>query len=227
MVELSDLVLAREASIAQIVEALSGVDFNAMASDILDEKVGVRRKDKIINEIADITRGLYTFELAIKEGTKHPNDILCGYESFLLNYDAKGTGMSHDYVATLAKRLGRHHGTLRRYSGLRRDISFHAQEEKYTIQKVRKAFESIGNIYDPDNLGQVVAALDMAYRTSKLTKAARDNFGQGWFNVGETVFKLKRGLTSLSELMEKQSPYIRMLQEAAVLLNYHLTVMGS
>lgn len=41
MVELSDLVRAGEAPITQIVEALDEVDFNVMASDMLDEKVSV------------------------------------------------------------------------------------------------------------------------------------------------------------------------------------------
>lgn len=227
MAELSDLVQAGESSIAQIVEALDGIDFNAMASDMSDEKVGVRRKNSITREISDLTRGLYAFELAIREGTKNPDVILSGYEAFLLNYNTKGKDMNPGYVAKFAKRLGKHRGTLRRYSNSRRDTheSFHTQEEKYTIQDVRKAFKEVGDIFDPNNLGQVVDALNMAYRTPRLTEVARDNFGPGWFNVGVTVFELKRGLTSLDELREKQSPY-RRLQEAAVILNYHLTVSG-
>lgn len=229
MPDLSDLVKAGEANIVQIVEALDEVDFAAMASIMADEKSGVRNKQTVTREIAEITTGLYAFQSVIEDATQDPDSILMGYELFLLNYDTKGRNMSGKYVETMVKRVRRHRETLRRYSKSDNNTHDHYRTtvQKNNLSRVRREFEALGDIYDLGNFNQVVDAMNTAYHAPRLTENARNNFGLGWFGAGETVFRLKRGLLVADELKENHSPEIRRVQDAAVVLHYHVTTMDS
>lgn len=229
MVELSDLVRAREASIAQIVETLDGINFKDMVSDLKSENLDEQQKREMKQQIIDITRGLYAFESVIRAGTKNPNEILKGYEQFIFYCDVKGTA-SDEYAATQAKRLGKHRRTLMRHTSKEApDVNnlYAIKERQYQdINDVREQIRGLGNkIYDDDNFENVLNAVANAYQTKELVSSGTPvYFGSNWLNARRVVSSLDWGNTTIDKL--KESAFFKgAIQQAATILQYHLCVM--
>lgn len=226
MVELSDLVRAGEASIAQIVEALNEVDFDSMISDLGDESLGVRRRNTIKQEIEAITRDLYKFEPLIRAGTKNPDDILKGYEDFLFYWDVKGTAKDGMTIAQ-ARHLKSHRSTLKnrkRFQDVDVDEVYETEDrKKYSISEVRSRFAELGNIADSNNFEPVLEAMAMAYRSTRAIpiRSVTEYFGPRWFDVRKVVSSFDRGLKTGDELREPDYSRV-IIQQAAISLSYRL-----
>ena len=220
---LGNLVNSGQATLYQIVNAVDLKGLTQARSDLRDPHLGVRARQQIIDGIAELTTELYALRAAVEDGTRHPDAILAGYELFLTSYNFRKQ-MTGTAVPNQVNKIMGHLGTMRKSveSGTHSRHRYKVQEpEKYGLKDVREAFKELGDVYDPNNLGNVVEALNIAYKTPRLVKKARDNFGSTWYNGAFGAFRAVRIEGNLDRL--KRNPdLMRKVQDAATILRDRL-----
>ena len=219
---LSNVVDRGYATLNQIVSAVDLEGLLQAQKDVKDPKLGVRARQVIIDDIVGLTTELYALREAIEDSTRHPGAILAGYDTFLTSYNFRKK-MDVTAVSNQVGKIMGHLKTMQKSvdSGKHSHRRYEVQEsEKYGRGDVREAFRNLGDVYNPNNLGKVVAALNIAYK-SGLVEKARDNFGSTWYNGAFGAFRAVRIKGNLDKLKTRPD-LMRKVQDAANMLRGRL-----